>query len=211
MVYPRQCWMLYGSWLKNRPSWNEPRVRLKLGAKLNLGSGNARACWSGYHSGARTLLSLSLWALCRKERSNSGPDEWEVRYSQLESLLTSSTGNTSRTDWREAHNLWRLAGRMGDNVVGPGVIGLEHVGEDDILGSDTSEEEGALEEPYVAPETGSGSTKAQASSLEETRSSKALRQRTRPCRACEGSCSGCRDGGSRNRGSAFAGPIPFGR
>ena len=100
MVYPRQCWMLYSSWLKNHPSWNEPRVRLKLGAKLNLGSGNARACWSGYHSGARTLLSLSLWALCRKERSNSGPDEWEVRYSQLESLLTSSTGNTSRTDWR---------------------------------------------------------------------------------------------------------------
>ena len=58
---------------------------------------------------------------------------------------------------------------MGDNVVGPGVIGLEHVGEDDILGSDTSEEEGALEEPYVAPETGSGSTKALHSKRQEVR------------------------------------------
>ena len=34
MVYPRRCWMLQGSWLRNHPSWNQPRVRLKLGAKF---------------------------------------------------------------------------------------------------------------------------------------------------------------------------------
>ena len=47
---------------------------------------------------------------------------------------------------------------------------------------------------------------AQASSLGGPRSSRPRRQ----SRACEGICSDCRDGGRRNGGSAFAGPLPSG-
>ena len=71
MVYPRRCWMLQGSWLRNHPSWDQPRVRLKLGA--NSGSGYIREHWNGYHLGAPTLPSLSQWAQCpRRGPTSSG-------------------------------------------------------------------------------------------------------------------------------------------
>ena len=102
-------------------------------------------------------------AIADARHGNKGLDKWGVRYFSVREFVDLIDWNyiVAGTDWRDAYHLWRLAGCTGDIVVGPGVVGIEYICNAGDSGSDTSEEEGGIEEPYSAPEPGRSSTKAQ--------------------------------------------------
>jgi hypothetical protein len=152
MVYPRRQWVLRGSWLKNHPSWEVPRVKLKLGLKL--GAYLFQGALEVVLWGCRLPIIIEpLGAVVKKgpdefraisdaRKGNKGLNEWGVRYFSAREFA-------ELLDWcylmfggdiRDAYHVAPFAGCTGELVWGWGVVGVEDVPGDES-GSKSSEDE----------------------------------------------------------------------
>lgn len=152
MVYPRRGWMLQASWLRNHPSWEVPRVRLKLGRKLAQWLFQGALEW--VEEGCPPPMYIEpmgavpkkgpdeFRAISDARHGNKGLEPWGVKYYSVRDFadLLDWCYIVSGTDWRDAYHNARLSGCTGDIVVGIGVIGLEYACPDNDSGSETSEE-----------------------------------------------------------------------
>ena len=153
MVYLRRQWILRGSWLKNHPSWEVPRVKMKLGLKF--GAYLFQGALEVVLWGCRLPIIIEpLGAVVKKgpdefraisdaRKGNKGLNDWGVRYFSAREFA-------DLLDWcyllfggdiRDAYHIAPFAGCTGDLVWGRGVVGVEDVPGDES-GSETSEEEG---------------------------------------------------------------------
>ena len=150
MVYPRRGWMAQGSWLRNHPSWSEPRARLKLGFKfgqwLFQGALEWVPWWCNYPLFIEPMGAVpkkggdEFRAIADARHGNRGLDQWGVHYFSVRDFidLLDWCYLLFGTDWKDAYHLALMSGCTGDLVVGPGVVGIEYVCPDDDSGSESS-------------------------------------------------------------------------
>jgi hypothetical protein len=179
MVYPRRGWMLQASWLRNHPSWDQPRARLKLGHKfgqwLYQGALEWVPPWAPPPMYVEPMGAVpkkgpdEFRAIADARHGNKGLEPWGVKYYSVRDFvdLLDWCYILSGTDWRDAYHNSRMAGCTGEVVVGIGVVGIEYTCAEGDSGSDTSGEDDdevhcglSPAQEYAPPEAGQQPSKA---------------------------------------------------